>query len=202
MSTSSPPIHEKIPQELMSQIFCEVYSEASKQLVPPVNLVPLTLGLVCRAWRHITLATASLWTCIETGSISSIGVETISAWLQRSKALPCCIKIRIYFQTSESPTTLLDVVLPVLSRLHTLHLLVPRDMIAGFIESHPLDMPQLNQLTIQQVGPDRNPKVVSIIPHPNAFSSCASLRRLTLKYAHGLGLYRDPSIFHGRSSPS
>ncbi|TFK62866.1 hypothetical protein BDN72DRAFT_882414 [Pluteus cervinus] len=188
MSTPNPPIHEKIPQELMSEIFCDVYGSEEYKYRP----IPITLGLVCKAWRNITLATAALWTSIKVTKPCPERVETASTWLRRSKAHSCEVKIWPGGLPSDSPTSLLDILLPIISRLHTLHLRASPTMLTNFIETQPLQMPRLQELTIRHPSWGVRSTSIPFTPPPDAFAQCTSLRRLDIWYGHSMGLLRDP----------
>ncbi|KAF5324573.1 hypothetical protein D9611_004226 [Ephemerocybe angulata] len=106
--SSSLPVHEKLPTELMLHIFAFAialpYSYDEVTLIFHGRHSPLYLGRICRAWRSIAWTTPSLWSAIDmkiptdhlfpNGGINADEVDLFEQWLQRAQDTPLSLRFR------------------------------------------------------------------------------------------------------------
>ncbi|KAF5324508.1 hypothetical protein D9611_004219 [Ephemerocybe angulata] len=109
MASSSPlPIHEKLPTELLLDVFALITALPYKHdetLIFDGRYSPLYLGRICRAWRSIAWTTPSLWSAIGMKisddslaghtEINSYQLGLLEQWLQRAQGSPLSIYLRV-----------------------------------------------------------------------------------------------------------
>ncbi|KAJ7837088.1 hypothetical protein B0H14DRAFT_2183815, partial [Mycena olivaceomarginata] len=83
---------QRVPPEIMAEIFLQLAAIQRKYLVMPVpHVAPLIFAEISRKWRAIALSIPSLWNCISlkcTDEKMQNNISLCSTWLERSGALP------------------------------------------------------------------------------------------------------------------
>lgn len=99
-STVASLLSEKIPPEIISEIFLQSIDQTRTIVFPcyddhPTE-PPFVFGLVCKDWRAVSLSTPSLWCNLEIRVIRREGVEVTKfadIWLARSGAMSLTLSL-------------------------------------------------------------------------------------------------------------
>lgn len=188
-SASLPPLHERLPTELVCKIF-ECFSELR-------NENHGNISLVCRHWRNLSLSTPALWRYyairyriahhrdgdrisedekIANHTTSQL-IESASIWLNRSDPLPCVLAINLNFMGGPgynawtlSSLKLFNPFLPDISRrLKVLELSSPMIFIPTLLELLPQELPQLVELSVNCIYYSHRENQFFILPNTANF---------------------------------
>ncbi|KAJ7259872.1 hypothetical protein C8J57DRAFT_1185048 [Mycena rebaudengoi] len=145
-----------IPPEILQEIFLACLP-ANHGAVMHVSEVPLLLGRVCRMWRSIALATASLWASVhisvperEYSSDAACHCEALQMWLQRSGSCPLSISLAFPGDYSVEYTEhFIDILLSYHHRWKELKLFsIPHEHLLKLRSLMPRDLPLLETVEI------------------------------------------------------
>lgn len=150
-----------LPTELQIEIFA-----CFLPIFPRVGFAggPVLLSRVCKSWRQLVFYTPRLWSSFEvevTGSSVNTpstyvkAHDTMTRWLQRSKNYPLSVRIvhnplgRVPDQRS---ARLVAALIPHAHRWRNIQLVIPASDAVTLQQSHPLDLSQLQALTLHLNG--------------------------------------------------
>ncbi|KAF7797260.1 hypothetical protein EIP86_008453, partial [Pleurotus ostreatoroseus] len=126
---------EDLPEELLIRIFRVLRD------TPPCSHCWLSVTHVCQGWRQIALNAAELWTYIP----YSGNADLIKAFVSRSKQAPLDIR-NVAGRTKDETRTIMSILLPQTSRIHSMHLYGPHSVDLFLQYSFPEGAPLLRSL--------------------------------------------------------
>ncbi|KAJ7259871.1 hypothetical protein C8J57DRAFT_1472016 [Mycena rebaudengoi] len=145
-----------IPPEILQEIFLACLP-VNHGAVMHVSEAPLLLGRVCRMWRSIALATASLWASVhisvperEYSSDAVCHCKALQIWLQRSGSCPVSISLAFPGDYSVEYTEhFIDILLSYHHRWKELKLFsIPHEHSSKLRSLMPRDLPLLETVEI------------------------------------------------------
>jgi len=153
---------QKLPVEIMSLIFhlCSpaTFQNDLENARQQDVFAPLTLGAVCRSWRHLAWSTPQLWTHLVFLRPFFKQPDRVSLaweWISRSKALPLTIYVNLYdnerHMDGGPPLThrpFLDILAECSRRWRDIDLNIPTHFL-GYLFTKVQDMPKIDTLRLR-----------------------------------------------------
>lgn len=98
-----------VPNEVLVKIFLACMptgkSVRDQQVTPWVAEAPMSLSLVCKKRRSVTISTPSLWTSLNMSAMRTSSPEFISNWFGRSKGHPLTLSMSLVHMMGNEATT-------------------------------------------------------------------------------------------------
>lgn len=187
-ATTPAPAISTLPPELLTEIF--LHTGANGYFSAQVHKLPLTLGLVCRYWRVVTLQTHHLWSNLTldttTSRLTREKIKGVNLWLSRSGDVQCRVSIRIRSFNDRHPTTMLPSILrPIAGRVGKLFLDVSMEMLLSLSTPPNVEFTQLRSLSLMLSHRPDPPLPLYLPAHFHFLETLPALRYINIKQSKG-----------------
>jgi hypothetical protein len=120
----SNPITQRLPPEILSEIFVECLP-IDEFIAPSVDTAPILVAQVCRRWKSVSMSTPKLWCSMKFNFQRQNGrfkTATFLAWLERSRNFP--LSVCLWSDDLPSPQ-IIEAIIHVAHRLENIHFRLP-----------------------------------------------------------------------------